>query len=315
MTEQSDVDWKRAVNTGPEGDFSYTFKDPVVSFHIMIEAPGFTSRAFRFMYTPVSRSRGHWIGPSGIIAEPLKVGPGVEVTGRLLQEGKPLAGVLMGLKYCDRFDDPTVKRSNTKTDDQGNFRFPYVLADTEYSAYAELGILKDHGTVNPRRFRSGVDGSATDLGDLEARPGLTLAGKVVFSDGSAPSKDYALMVSPERAGNVSSKLDGQGRFVIRGLPAGPVAVGFLLLGDKESGKMPPGYVLSLKNRCLDLERPHLLVGQLDHDISDLTILVEPAKNRKSAFELNLEPTAAAEYYEAHYGPITGVPPKDFAKVR
>jgi hypothetical protein len=287
---------------------------------MMIEAPGFASRVFTFSYSVDGKLEpweGIGIGPSGIVPEPLIMGPGVEVRGRVLHKGKPVAGVLMTLEYCET--DPfrnDVKPFNAKTDDHGIFRFPHVLPNSTFSAYAEIGALKDHSTITPCRIQSGDDGSTTDLGDLASRPGLTLAGKAVFPDGSAPSHDSViLLASVEHAGVGKAKLDGQGRFEVTGLPEGAVNVSLVLEGDKSTGRRMHFYHFSPKNKCIDPHSPRRLTGRLDRDVSDLTILVAPGLQSGSDYSAFPDPAVLADFNDAKSGPITGVPPKDFAKVR
>ena len=53
--------------------------------------------------------------------------------------------------------------------------------------------------------------------------------------------------------------------------------------------------------CSDLE------GQLDHDIADLTILLEPGAEPEHDFDP--DPALVADFNDAKAGPITGVPPR------
>jgi hypothetical protein len=314
VTEQFDFDWKNAVKTGPTGDFTYNFQGGS-DFGMKLNAPGFVSRVFNFSYSSDGKPQdntGISIGPSGVIPGPLIMGPGVTVTGRVIDKGVPAAGVLIRFAYQAELDKTEPREFKTITDNQGRFRIAHAWTQTEFSAYAEVGSLKDHGTIIPRRFRSGEDGSTTDLGDLESRPGLTLAGKVVLPDGSTPPQDSLVEVSPEYAGSWSVKPDGQGRFEVKGLPEGPVTVRLRSPTDEAPTL---SYHLSPKNKCLNPTLPDLLSGHLNQDITDLTILVEPGMRRISGIPLDVGPAVLADFYDAESGPITGVPPKDFAKGR
>ena len=92
-----------------------------------------------------------------------------------------------------------------------------------------------------------------------------------------------------------------------GLPDGPVYVGLIYL-DERSGT----YRLSAEEH---LSRPRLaqcdrLEGQLDHDIGDLTILLEPGKRtRADASYSTVDPAVIADFNDAKAGPITGIPPR------
>ena len=50
-----------------------------------------------------------------------------------------------------------------------------------------------------------------------------------------------------------------------------------------------------------------LEGQLDHDISDLTILLEPGEEAGRANDI--DPAVIADFNDAKAGPITGIPPR------
>ena len=66
----------------------------------------------------------------------------------------------------------------------------------------------------------------------------------------------------------------------------------------------PGYRLSVRNKCLDPLNPFRLIGKLDRDIDNLTILFEPGEEP----EANYDPGPAADFKEARSGTIAGAPP-------
>jgi hypothetical protein len=75
----------------------------------------------------------------------------------------------------------------------------------------------------------------------------------------------------------------------------------------------PGYRLSNQNKCLDPTFPDRLEGMIDHDINDLTILLEPgeAPEAKSIVPYGVDPARVADF-DAKAGPITGVGPHTWA---
>ncbi len=66
---------------------------------------------------------------------------------------------------------------------------------------------------------------------------------------------------------------------------------------------------SRKNRCVNPAQPELIEGQVDRDITNLTILVEPGPPPKLRDRNLLDPAMVADFDEARAGPITGVPPR------
>ena len=101
-------------------------------------------------------------------------------------------------------------------------------------------------------------------------------------------------------------LNEQGHFQIHGLPDGIVFISMTY----PSGPAVPAYRLSSKNKCLDPRRCLHLVGRITGDIRDLTILLEPGPPPESEIpDDDLDPAIVADYNDATFGPITGVPPQ------
>jgi hypothetical protein len=129
-----------------------------------------------------------------------------------------------------------------------------------------------------------------------------LAGRVIFSDGAAPGTLMGVKVrQPFPASTLWSPLDAEGRFAITGLHEGPVSV---QIGEsKWEGLARPGFRLSPRNACLDPGAPWQLSGQLNRDITDLTIPFE----KGNIPEPSQDPAALAAFQKASAGPIAGIP--------
>src|SRR5208337_4776777 len=70
------------------------------------------------------------------------------------------------------------------TDAQGRFRFPNLPPEADCHLYSLMCEAGANGGVAPvRKFRTGSDGAATELGDLVIKPAFRVAGRVVLSDG------------------------------------------------------------------------------------------------------------------------------------
>ena len=148
----------------------------------------------------------------------------------------------------------------------------------------------------------GDDSSAIDLGHFEIKRGRRLAGRVVFADGKAiPDRMHIVATSGYASGRLQGIVDDQGRFELLGLPESEVHVWVRLPELKNF--LPPGYRLSARNKCVDPLSPHLLVGRLDRDVDDLTILFEPGEKPDS----NCDPGALEDFKEAKSGTIAGAP--------
>ena len=290
LSPQTVVVRQKGITTGPEGEFEFTAERILIDhFEMRVEAAGLASKMFTLKAT-------------GVMPAPLRLGVGAVVTGRVLRDGQPVAGVSMGLHQVKRGIDDYLGELKVMTDDQGRFRFDHAFADQEFSAAAVTGSLRDHGAISPRVFRTVADGSTVDLGDFEVKRGRKLAGRVVFTDGKAiPDRTNVQASSGYASGRVYAKVDAQGRFNLFGLPESEVHV-CVRFPDIQKW-LPPGYRLSPRNKCLDPLNFYRLVGKLDRDVDDLIILFEPGEEPES----NYDPGAREDFNEARSGTIAGAP--------
>ena len=300
-----------AVTTDLAGDFTCNVQQNTSGYQLTVEAAGFASRSFFFMSRASYPFRGgrkqrNLIDSSGLIPDPLKLGPGVVVLGRVVRNGKPAAGVPMELQYVVGADNPTILGNpETITDASGLFRFPHTLATTDFWVHSKLRGLADGATVVPQRIHTTGDGTTLDLGELHVEKGRTLAGRVVCSSGTAIPAGTALFVAWSPAENevLDREVDKTGRSEFNGLPAGPVRVTVMFGGERSA----TGYHVSVKNACRNPGLHSALEGQLDRDVNDLTILLEPGAEPENDFDL--DPALEADFNDAKAGPITGVPPR------
>jgi hypothetical protein len=104
-------------------------------------------------------------------------------------------------------------------------------------------------------------------------------------------------------GLLRSRVDDDGRFEFLDLPDWEVNVSVRFPGINTW--MPPGYRLSSRIKCVDPLNPWQLIGQLDRDVTDLTILFEPGEQPASNFsDLGL----LEDFKEIKAATIAGVPP-------
>src|SRR5262249_52123774 len=117
-----------------------------------------------------------------------------------------------------------------------------------------------------------------------------------------PRRAVVLVGREDAWDTVRAPLDDKGRFEVHGLSQGPISV--CVHFPEHRNYTPPGYRVSGQNKCRDPLNPWRLVGQLDRDITDLTMLFEPGEAPRSS----LDPGQLADFKEAQAGPITGVSP-------
>ena len=314
----NDFKWNNAVRTGPSGEFAL---DMAISWHfvsIKVEAAGFATEAFSLDLRSDPKDEP-WAGlrvePSGLIRGPLVLDPGVEVAGRVLKNGKPVVGVLMVLKAgkAHELGPPPPDLGSTpggaRTGTDGSFRISHVPAERDWRAYAQLGSLPDAGVLVPVGFQTTGDGTSVDIGELHVEKGRTLAGRIVCSDGkNAPAGLVLTVYSDELADSkLEQPVGPTGQFRFEGMLDGRIILNVVF----PKGAVPYPYRLSGKNRCLDPQAPDRFEGQLDRDITDMTILLEPGIQPEVPHTgyLEVDQTALADFEDASAGPITGVPPR------
>ncbi len=303
---------EEVVTTGPDGSFTITAEaKPEFRFKLHIDAPGLASNAYYIEIGPrtelsltprvdvsVPAPTAYFTEATREISPTLDIDRGSVVTGRIVREGKPVPGATIGLWGFDVLESPEVK-----ADALGRFRFPHVPANSPCWAYVPTGSLERAGAVPPKSLRTAGEDSAIDVGDLTVRPGRMVSGRVVFADGKPlPANVEVLAGAGNADGTLRAKPDRSGRFTLAGLPDGQVWVVAYFPDDKFYA--PAGYRVSAKNKCLDPLNPYTLIGRVDRDVADLTILFEPGEQPTPSHA----PDRLAAFKEAQAGPITGVPP-------
>ncbi len=280
------------VSTGPDGGFAFEVERLFVDhFFVRVEAAGLASKMFR-------------LDDSGDVREPLRLGVGATVSGRLVRDGRPVAGASMGLLQVERTMDKYLGQLEAKTDAEGRFRFAHAFTDQDFHAYMMTGNLKGGGVVVPRPLRVGGDGTAVDLGDVEVKPGRRISGRVAFSDGKAIPPKTRVLAGVEHAGGlIFGAVDAKGRFEVVGLPEAGVSLAVQFPDNRNW--LPPGYRLSPTMKCVDPLNPYNIHGRLDRDLDDMLILYVPGE----APRMSLDPGLLKDFEEAKAGPLAGAPPE------
>jgi hypothetical protein len=251
----------------------------------------------------------------------LELVDGVTITGRVEQGGKPVSGASIGLAPEVPISEDFSGVVEVRTDPQGAFVFPHLFERARFRLVSGMGTLPDHAVVAPHSLVTGPDGTTLDLGTLNAQPGHTLAGRVVFSDRSSPPADVDVSVfAATWFGSARARLDARGCFEIKGLPEGDATLQVFVHWDAPpsmgiapaAGTRPilhTSHRLSPKNKCRAPDWPDRLEGQIDRDITDLMIVMDPNDRRTPEHrEGPVDPARAARFAAARTGPITGVPP-------
>jgi uncharacterized GH25 family protein len=245
--------------TDARGEFFLSSREAFDGMNLEVEARGFARKKFNDL-------RG---GPK---RHTFTVTEGAALTGRVLKDGKPLKGVALGVVSQDRSTENFTGDFVIGTTDDGRFLFLNLPEDRQYNFYGIMDSFTNHGALKARPVKVGGTGSTKDLGNLSVVPGVRLAGLVKLSDGSALPPHTRLSVSGEDAWDVLvAELGADGRFDLQNIPPGTYNV----------SSRVKGYRHAEANASFDLLNPFRLIGQLQADKTNLTILLEPGENLRS----------------------------------
>ena len=239
--------------TNLRGEFVLTSKSPITYADLKVEGNGVAPR--------IVAGRKPEANPHTI-----KMTTGVTITGRMVRDGKPVAGAAAGLVQSSRSSDSFLGDTAIGTDENGRFTFLNVHSDEDYFVYGIMGSIKDGGAVAVVAGSLRRRGATTDAGDLPVVRGHRVKGRVLLSDGKAIPPKTRLMFSREDAWDtLRVELDAEGRFDVSGLPTEKYSLNVSLRG----------YRISSKNHSVDPQISSQLVGTIDQDIDSLKILMEP----------------------------------------
>lgn len=241
--------------TNARGEWSLVAKEPVLGVDVTAEARGLATARFPLLT------------PGATTPHDLRLGRGATVTGRLVKDGKPLPGARVGLVQADRRIETFSGHTEIGTDDQGRFTFANVAPAGDFYVYGIMDTLKEQGATGTKTVTIPKDDdTAVDAGDLVVAPGHVLAGRVTLSDGKPLPQNTRLQLSLDDAWDSQLvPLNPDGTFRVTGLPDGQVVSVSLAI---------KGYRLAKANRSVDQVNREL-VGKVDRDIENLSILLEP----------------------------------------
>lgn len=245
--------------TDEKGEFVITSRKPFEQLDVKVEARAFAKKSFLEL-------------ASGNEVHELKLGEGASVTGRVMRNGKPLANVTVGMVSVDRQPENFTGDFVIGTAADGRFTFANLPADVDYYIYGKMDLLTPYGAIPIQKLHSGKDGAVTDAGDLVVSSGHRLAGRVVLSDGQMLPPQTRLFIGRQGAwDSLQVRLPSDGRFSVSNLPTETYSVSVQF----------KGYRISAQNGSLDTLNPFQLVGQVNGDITNLVVLLEPGENLPS----------------------------------
>jgi peroxiredoxin len=278
-------DMDQVAVTDDHGLFVINGDTPFDAVGVEVEARAFAKGVFQKL-------------AAGETVHELKLTEGAGISGRLLKDGQPLAGIEMSVSGADRSAEIYVGDFSVGTDKEGRFQLTSLPPNRAYLVCAKMSSLAGQGAVTARRVNVKEDGSVLDLGDLAVAPGFKLEGQIRLTDGKpVPAKTRVLLSRDEAWDFAQTEADEHGRFQFAGVPGDSLSLSVRV----------KGYRLSTRNKSLDTMNPFRLVGLLKSDKSDLILELEPGENQPGArgdyVNLRQEPLLGAENVKP--GPRTG----------
>jgi hypothetical protein len=242
-----------AAVSADDGSFLFVADRAGRNFDLMLSAVGYAPQIVRCV--------------SG--AEPgadLRLSHGCAVTGRLVKDGQPMAGVTIGISQADRSAERCVGFFYTGTDEQGRFTFHNLPENDSFDVVAVMQSLGSRGATQKVAVNtaSGAPGSdSVDAGDLIVGPAVTIRGKLLLPEGmNKPPSGTKMWLRVENSfDSASAAIAPEGTFIVRGVPPG--AVDISIAGH--------GLRLSPDNKSYN---DFSLVGSVDGETVDLTIKLE-----------------------------------------
>ena len=250
--------------TDDQGRFLLRCKEEITAVHAIAEARGVAKR-----WVKLTPGRDHLV----------RMEEGVTITGRIVRDGQALKDVVLGLTTTERACGICLHDFETATDARGRFVLSNVTPDNRYFLFSKMESLREQGTLPVMTVKTGATGTTLDLGDLELRPAHRVAGRVLLADGKPVPADTRIFLGRQQAwDHTESVLGPEGRFEFEGVPTESVSLSVRV----------KGYKFSKRNPSLDWLNGSI-IGRVEADIPDLTLVLEPGQWQFSRQDEDLPP--------------------------
>ena len=276
--------------TNARGEFELAYNQPTNKMYFAIEARGLAPKAFLNV-------------PTGADRQTFRLSDGATVRGRLVQDGKPVAGAEVGIVSQERPNGAGYEEVRLGTQQDGSFAFTNVPAGEKYFVYAKMASIANRGSAPYLEAVTKDDGQEVDLGPIAIQRGNRLRGKVVLSDGQPVPEGTRVFLNPgcaickSRDGNFgyfslsdsqTTIADSSGSFEFTGLADGPyqvvASVRGYMLADGYSIIHPDGIDEQLWKQVSDFQNKQgrqlgVVETMVTGDTDNLKIMLEPRPAR------------------------------------
>lgn len=249
--------------TDLNGEFVMSSAKPFESVQVRVSAPN------------LAPAKAWLDATNGIQIIQLK--EGCSVRGRLVLNHAPVAGVQVGLSDKDREASVYAGHFETMTGTNGDFEFKHLPSARQWWLFGKMSSLKKFGATRPRLVTTTMNGEVLEAGELEVSPALHLAGSMRTRTGEPLPSGLKITVAPDEASDSqTAALDKEGGFNFAGLAPGLIELSF----------NSQNWHLSGANRSLEEWNTWRMIGLLEHDKTNLVIVIERGERGYGGYSSN-----------------------------
>jgi hypothetical protein len=271
--------------TNLRGEFLITGNQGDLGYNLEVEARGFAKLLVDLLPTSEKKNANRPTAepvalPVGIMTDAkggydIRLAEGASVQGRILKEGKPAAGLAVGLVQCNRSAGQFVGAYQIATNGDGRFTILNVHPNDDYFVYTKMSdAAKLGGILLPKRISVGADGTTKDAGDNNLTSAVhQISGRIVLTDGKPVPEGTRLLLSREEAWDSESAVAAaDGSFSFAAVPEEAVTLNARI----------PGYRLAGKRNRFQQVQTWAVAMFVDADKSGLELFFEPEAANQSA---------------------------------
>jgi Carboxypeptidase regulatory-like domain len=241
--------------TNLHGEFLITGNQGDLGYNLEVEARGFAKQLVDLL-------------PTGEKMHEIRITEGAVVQGRILNDGKPVGGISVGLVQCNRSGGQFVGVYRIATNSDGRYTFANVHPNDDYFVYTTMkDAARLNGILLPQRISVGADGTTKEVADGTLSSAIhRLSGRVILTDGKPIPNATRLLLAREGAWDSESvMIASDGTFSFDGVPEETVTINARI----------PGYRLASKRNRFQQVQPWAIAMFVDTDKSGLELYLEP----------------------------------------
>ncbi len=155
---------------------------------------------------------------------------GATVTGLVLKDGKPAAGVPVAFVQRSRRSSDFLGRVEIGTNEDGRFVMTNLGTNESYVVHVPMESVR-HGAAMPVVLYTGPNQSSTDLGALTIAPGRRVRGRISVPEGATIPPDTRVLLISELSNDARIvELNHDRTFVFDSVPRGDVSISMQIPG-------------------------------------------------------------------------------------